>query len=342
MIRVLAYTGGEDVPSARFRVRQYIPALRELGVELDESPSRFGMYPPRARWARPLWGVANLGSRLLDVSASRRYDVTFLQREFLSRFLTSERFTKAPRVLDVDDAIWLLLGEKGARRIAQLCDKVLCGNAFLAEHFVRWNRNTVLLPTAVDTGRFVPAPLAEDESSVIGWSGSSGGLPFLYAIEPALSRVFELVPHARLRVVCDTPPRFRTLPKERVDFLIWTPSNEVESIQSLAIGIMPMTDDEFSRGKCSLKMLLYLACGVPAVVSPVGLNAEILSAGAGALGAVGDSDWTEALVELLRDPDARRSMGETGRRLVEERYSVRALAPVLARELTQTAGAGCR
>src|SRR5688572_19387775 len=159
MLRVAAYTGGRSVPSARFRVRQYIDALRGEGVELREYCALLDSYPPRQRSLRPLWAAAALGERMVAAARSWRADLTLLQRTMLSSFLTAEPLTRRPRVLDVDDAIWLHRGGFGgssARRLARMCDLVICGNAFVAEHFEQWNPNVRLLATGVDTARFRP------------------------------------------------------------------------------------------------------------------------------------------------------------------------------------------
>src|SRR5512139_2369125 len=100
MTRIAAFTGGLSVPSARFRVRQYIPALHKEGIDIEEFASEFGQYPPRARWVRPLWALATLAERLPDVARSHRYDAVLLQREFMSSFVTLEPLTRRPRILD--------------------------------------------------------------------------------------------------------------------------------------------------------------------------------------------------------------------------------------------------
>ena len=116
MIRIAAFTGGLSVPSARFRVRQYLPALRREGIEVTEFDSGFGQYPPQVRWARPFWALATLAERLPDVVMSHRYDAVLLQREIMSSFVTLEPLTTRPRILDVDDAIFLQRGGGFAKK----------------------------------------------------------------------------------------------------------------------------------------------------------------------------------------------------------------------------------
>src|SRR5882724_6748799 len=132
MIKVVAFTAGRNVPGSRFRVRQYVQALRAHGVELQEHFPRSGSYPPAGKLIRPFWAMGSLASRLPGVLASHRHDVTLFQREMLSTLFTLEPFTKKPRVLDVDDAIWLnRRGSSFAPRLAEISDSVICGNSFL-------------------------------------------------------------------------------------------------------------------------------------------------------------------------------------------------------------------
>lgn len=326
---VAAFTGGQDVPGARFRVRQYVAPLRAAGIDIAEYPARAGQYPPVEWRRRPAWVVRNLTSRLADVRHARRVDATLFQREFLSTIVSLEPLTARPRVLDVDDAIWLYGGEAFARRLARLCDVVACGNAFLADWFGRSHPRVELMPTAVDTARFVPAAPPADDSPVIGWSGSASTLPHLHAVERPLAEVLRRHPRARLRVLCDRAPSLPSL-GTRVEFVRWSAEGEVAALQGMTVGIMPLDDSVASRGKCSLKMLLYMACGVPVVVSPVGANRDVLACGELGFGAVSDDDWVDALDALLCDPHRAGKMGARGRAVAEERFSVRVLAPRLA------------
>ena len=138
-LRIAAFTTGLHAPGSRFRIRQYVAALARRGIAVREWPSRTEAYPPRRRLARPTWALRNLAARLGDLSRARDCDVSFLQREFLSTLVTLEPLTRAPRVLDVDDAIWVYGGERFTRRLAGLCEIVVCGNSFIAEHFARFH-----------------------------------------------------------------------------------------------------------------------------------------------------------------------------------------------------------
>jgi glycosyltransferase involved in cell wall biosynthesis len=326
MLRVAAFTGGAAVPSARFRVRQYIRALETHGVQLREFIAPISAYPPARRWLRPAWGAAALAASVPRVLAGRRHDVSLLQ--------TLEPLVREPRILDVDDAIFLYREGRTAERLARLCETVICGNAYLAEWFSAKKKNVVVIPTAVDTDRYLPR-VAQSLAGgpVLGWIGTSGNLEYLRGIEGSLRRALDAVPSARLRVVSDRAPVLRRLAPERVEFIPWSERSELAAIQGMDIGLMPLQDSPWARGKCSFKMLQYMACGLPVVVSPVGMNAEVLALGPCGLAASTEEGWTDALLALLEGHNERLRRGAEGRRIVEASFSIRAVVPQLARAL---------
>lgn len=338
MIRVAAFTAGRNVPAARFRIRQYIDSVRANGIELSEFCPVVGAYPPKRRWARPAWALAALAARMPGILQSFQYDISLFQREMLSTFITLEPLTKKPRVLDVDDAIWLNRNTSFARRLAEISDLVICGNTFLAEYFRQWNSSITVLATAVDSDRFVPLisrPVSK--GPVIGWSGSSSGFEDLRIAQDALRIILRKHPNARLRIIANEPPEL-DLPPGQVEFVRWSPAAEVESVQTLDVGLMPLRDTLWSRGKCSYKMLLYMSCGVPVVVSPVGMNSEVLKMGAVGASANTTDDWVGAVEDILGSPQSAGAMGRTGREVVVRNFSLHALAPRLAAELVRVSG----
>lgn len=335
MVKVLAFTGA---PSRVPRVEQYITPLRHFGIELTESSSRAGSFPPEKYWARPAWALWNLAEHATSFVRSYNYDLTLLQREMLSTAVTFEPFTKRPRVLDVDDAIWAYRGGAFARRLARICDHVICGNNFLAEQFSQWNPNVSVLPTAIDTVDFTPPDRRPSQRNpVIGWLGLAAGYSVLYSITPALRAVLRRHPEVRLRVVSNKPPEFSDLPAAQVEYVPYSREHHVSQVQAMTIGIMPLVDSVVCRGKCSFKMLQYMACGVPVVVSSIGMNKEILAQGEAGFGVNQLRDWEESLETLLKDPEMAARMGATGRSMVELYYSVSALTPRLAATLLTVA-----
>lgn len=253
MLKVAAFTGASNEPCARFRVRQNIPELINYGVQIDNLSSSLGTFPPPQKWLRPAWGVGNLLQHLPKVIQSYQYDVSLIQREFLSTFYTLEGLTKKPRVLDVDDAIWVYRGGKAATKLAQITDHIICGNNFLANWFGKINPNITIIPTAVDASLFCPSNDIDNDKLLIGWVSTSSSYPYLYQIEQTLAKVLNNVRGAKLRVVSDLPPDFSFIKPGQFEYIKWTPQNQAAVIQDLSVGIMPLEDTEFAKGKCRYK-----------------------------------------------------------------------------------------
>jgi glycosyltransferase involved in cell wall biosynthesis len=165
---------------------------------------------------------------------------------------------------------------------------------------------------------------------IIGWTGVASNLKYLLSIESALAAVLERLPDAILRVVSGARPQFRLLDDVRVQFIPWSPGNDVETIREMSIGLMPIEDSPWGRGKCSYKMLQYMSCGLPVVVSPVGMNKELLALGKVGFGPQSDAEWVDCISWLLENPEKGREMGAVGRKIVQESYSIPVLAPRLA------------
>jgi glycosyltransferase involved in cell wall biosynthesis len=326
-MRVAAYTGGVMVPSARARVRQYIGPLNRLGIEVKEYPLPWGNILPQPFALRPLWIAATAAARAAALTFSWKADVTWVSRQLLPAFTPLQMMAKRPMILDVDDAVWLNTGGHRVRNLAMASDMVVCGNSFLAERFYKWNANVTVIPTAVNTSWYRPhRPRVDAGPAVLGWIGSSGNFPFLYAIEAALMRVFEHSSQTKLLVVADRPPQFKRLPESRVEFERWTPHTELDAFARMSMGLMPLADSEWCNGKCSYKMLCYMAAGLPVVVTAAGMNREILAMGEVGLSAASVRDWVDAVTALVENPQLRERMGAAGRAVVEERFSLARLA----------------
>jgi len=324
MIKVTALTASKVDPSSRFRIRQFIKPLKDLGVAVSEHRPLINRYK-----IEPLPWLA-MGLRLPGLLASRFSDVTWLGRELVSGRATFEGSAGKKRVFDVDDAIWLPYKTDFSTEIARSCDGVIAGNRFLQEHYERVGARTWLVPTSVDTDEWRPPPGRSDRAWTIGWIGSWSNLKFLYDIEAPLAEFLNSHTDARLLIVCDRQPSFKTLPEGKWRFEEWSPANEISLVQQMDVGLMPLEDSEESRGKCGFKMLTYLSVGLPGIVSPVGVNAEILSYDNVGFAANSASDWHAALETLFDESALGPRMGALGRRVVEKHYSVKANAPKLA------------
>lgn len=321
-------------PSTRFRWQQYLDDLTRAGLEVSESTSPIGAYAPASRIRRPLWLAESIAENLVRTLRANPYDLRFLQRNLTATLCTWEPLLRRPFVFDVDDAIFL--GPRGASadRIARAASLTICGNSFLADHFCQYGAVEVL-PTAVDTDRFVPRVGSPPSRQIIGWSGSSSGLKYLYGIEMAIQKLLDKHPEAIFKVVSDKAPVFKTLPSDRVLYERWCPDREVEALQEFTVGIMPLEDDLWARGKCSFKMLTYMAVGLPVVVSPVGMNVEILAQGACGFVAKITDDWVDAISSLLSEAELADQMGQVGRKIIEARYARNVIAPRLAQLLRE-------
>jgi Glycosyl transferases group 1 len=325
-VRVAAYTGGEMVPSARARVRQYIDPLDRLGIAVREYPLPWGNILPRRRGLRPLWMAATAVARTATLACSWKADVTWISRQFLPAFAPVHGLAKRPMILDVDDAVWLNTGGHRVQNLARASSLVVCGNSFLANQFSRWNTNVTIIPTAVNTAWYRPRLNSQSIHLVLGWTGTSGNFPFLYSIEGALMRVLEHCRKAKLLIVADRPPKFKYLPESRVDFERWTPQTELAAFADMSIGLMPLADNAWCNGKCSYKMLCYMAAGLPVVVTAAGMNREVLALGEAGLAANCEQEWVDAFAALLDDADLRQRMGAAGRAIVEQHFSLHNLA----------------
>ncbi|MDX6614444.1 MAG: hypothetical protein QOD75_3630 [Blastocatellia bacterium] len=324
MIKVTALTASKVDPSSRFRIRQFIKPLRTLGVEVTEHRSLINRYR-----IEPLPWLAR-AMRLPGLLASQFSDITWLGRELISGKATWEGRAGKKRVFDVDDAIWLPYKSDFSAEIARQCDGVIAGNRFLQKHYEQVGARVWLVPTSVDTEEWRPTARPAGRPWTVGWIASWSNLKFLYDIEAALAQFLNEHKEARLLVVCDRKPSFTILRESQYSFQAWSAADEVRMVQQMDVGLMPLHDSPVSWGKCGFKMLTYMSVGLPVIVSPVGVNEEILGYDALGFAATSGNDWYHALRRLFTESDLGPGMGRLGRQVVEEHYSVKANAPKLA------------
>jgi glycosyltransferase involved in cell wall biosynthesis len=339
MLNVTALTSGKYVPSSRFRVRQFIRPLYSLGISVKEYPLPFRKYTPRlpAPMDQALEAVKLLG-RVPGLAASRSSDITWLERELSPRRFTLERFAGGKILFDVDDAIWLTSDSRFSEEIATCSAGVIAGNSFIAEHYKQFGVRTWVVPTSINTERWSPASKRrQEERWTVGWVGTSSNLSYLYSVEEPLAAFLGRFPETRLLVVCDRKPLIESIAKSSWQFRQWSPDNEVDTVREMDVGLMPLLDDEWSRGKCAFKMLSYMAVGIPVVSSAVGVNKDLLEQADVGLPASCLNDWYEALYKLFQDRALALVLGSNGKELVERRYSVAANVGTLARIFKEVA-----
>lgn len=333
MIKVTALTASRIDPSSRFRIRQFIQPLEKFGVAVREHTPIVNRYK-----IEPLPWLA-MATRIPGLLASRFTDVTWLGRELVSGKYSLEGWAGRNRVFDVDDAIWLPYESDFSEKIVQHCHGVIAGNRFLADHYEKLGARVWLVPTSVDTDVWKPRNENVGNKWTIGWIGSSANLHFLSQIEEALGDFLASHSEAELLVACDREPSLKRLPVDRWRYSRWSIEREVELVQQMDVGLMPLDDSETARGKCGFKMLSYMSVGLPVIVSPVGVNQEILEHAQLGLPASSANDWYQALDRLYGNHQLGQQMGAAGRRVVEQHYSVIANAPKLAEIFREVASA---
>ena len=341
MIKVAAITQGGYVPSARYRVRQLIPYLKEQGILVTEYFPRYTLPPSLQALPKGLRRFFSLSilpakffSRLMHLRKSNAFDIVWLQREMIEGYLTLESHIRPPVVFDVDDAIWLTnrdIREKPSSFLKGV-SCIAAGNKFLANWFSKVNKNVIVVPTSVDTRRFIPAPKRKKRASfIIGWIGTSSNLSNLELIERPLMNFFNRHPDSKLLLVSNAKPHFPKMGYKQVEFVKWSEGLEVSAIQEMDVGIMPLKDTEWTKGKCSFKMLQYMACGVPVISSPVGMNREVFEKGQIGLPVHSIDEWLGALEFFYKNRESAKKMGEEGRRVVISHYSSEVVSKILAR-----------
>jgi glycosyltransferase involved in cell wall biosynthesis len=329
-------------PGQRFRFEQYLSYLESKGFTYEFSPLlpspaddrdfyAPGNYPAKARIL-----LHSLLTRWQNWRNLDRYDAVFMYREALmigSTFFEKAFARAGARLLvDFDDAIWLPAVPESNPRLAwlkrpdkineimRLCDMVLVGNEYLADHARQYNACVKVVPTTVDTDRFSPLPRPERPFVEIGWSGSHSTVAHFRTVIPVLERIKQRYGD-RVRFKLIGEPNFRHEALQ-LSGIAWSSATEVAELNTLDIGLMPLPDDLWAQGKCGLKGLTYMALEIATVMSPVGVNRQIIRHGENGLLAANEQAWFEALCSLIENPDQRKQLGQAARRTVVAQYSV--------------------
>lgn len=329
--------------SSRYRSFQYHPCFHAAGLKFTVNPLFDDAYLAhkyehgRARigdalraFAQRLWAVLTVPRSALVVI---EYELLPWFPAVLERWLA---WRSCRMVVDYDDALfhqydahpslWVrrLLGRK-ITTVIRLAHTVVAGNAYLADYARRAGaQRVVVLPTVIDLERYpVKDRASHSRVFTIGWIGSPSTARYLQDIAPALAQVCA-DGRARVRLVGSGPIDLLGVP---VDVIPWAEETEVDEIHRFDVGIMPLPDEPWARGKCGFKLIQYMACGLPVVASPVGVNSEIVTEGVNGHLATSTQQWVQALRQLQTDHAARQRMGAAGRKRVEERYCLQVTAP---------------
>lgn len=331
--------------SNRYRVEQYLPFLKSEGIGYALRPfwsaTAYRQLYERKHYFRKLYffflGTMN---RISDIFRISRYDIVFIQRQaypigglFFERILF---LLRKPFIFDFDDAIFLPASssqnsfiEKFRRpeevcKLIKMSNHVIAGNYYLAEFAAQYNKNVSVIPTSIDTDKYYP--ISSDlpiKKIVIGWIGSVTTAEFIFILRDAFTElskrkniVFKVVGG---NLNCAQIPDIINIP--------WSMDEEIKHLKTFDIGIMPMPDNEWTRGKCGFKAILYMGMGIPCVCSPVGVNKEIIKDGINGFLADKPEEWIDRLSLLIDNAELRRKIGLAGRKTIEEKFSVRMNAP---------------
>ncbi len=331
--------------SNRYRVEQYLPFLNDAGIKFLVRPfwckAGYEVLYKNGYFFRKLYYFI-LGTifRFFDIMRALRYDAIFIHREaypifgaFVEKALVS---LKKPLIFDFDDAIFLpaksssnnfierLKRPGKISRIIAMSSYVIAGNSYLADYALKFNKSVCVIPTAIDLDRYLQKENYAAGEVVIGWTGSATTLDFLNRLESVFRKLSSRFKNIKIKVIGGD---FHINGLPNIISQPWSLDSEIECLKTFDIGIMPMPDNDWTRGKCGFKAILYMGMAIPCVCSPVGVNKEIVQDGVNGFLADSDEEWFNKLSILIEDSGLRRKMGCLGRKTIEERYSVRVNAP---------------
>ncbi len=329
-------------PSQRYRFEQYFSYFKSVGIDYKlayiitaEDDAVF--YSGGGILKKFNILVKSIFKRFKHKSQYNNYDIVFVQREALmigwTYFERSIKKSKAKFIFDFDDSIWLmdisqankkfewLKNPEKTAKIIRFADMIFAGNAYLANYAKHYNSNVKVVPTTIDTDFHKPILSQRNKEVVtIGWSGSITTIKhFEYALEFLKELKLKYGNRIAFAVMGDDTYENAEL---GIKGIAWSVETEVETLNTFDIGIMPLPDDEWAKGKCGLKGLSYMACEIPTVMSPVGVNTEIIQQGENGFLANTKQEWIEAISKLIDDAQLRSSVGKNARNTVLNNYSV--------------------
>lgn len=343
------------VPGQRYRIEQWEPFLNKQGISIDYFPfadvkltqilPKPGNFPLKV--SKIIKGFAE---RFLNLTKLSSYDVIYIYRAaamigpaFPERMI---KLSGRPVIFDFDDAIflphtneanklfsWMKFAGK-TRSICRISNSVMVGNSWLAEYARRYNSNVTVIPSSVNTEVYSPNPKSENANRkvIIGWTGSSTSQTHLEIFAPTLRKIINRFP-VEIHVHSDRSPDLPDIP---FTWHKWSPENEIEVISGFDIGIMPLPNDDWSLGKCSMKALLYMSFGIPTVCSDVGMNREVINHGENGFLASEEEEWFKSLKMLIDSVDLRSKIGVAARKTVTEKYSMEKCADLFSDVIRNT------
>jgi glycosyltransferase involved in cell wall biosynthesis len=330
-------------PGQRFRFEHFISHLEQNGYHIifsniiSEKDDKI-FYSHGKYFAKLRIVIKSFFHRRRDLKLAQKCNAVFIYREafmlgttYFERKLSK---TGVPVIFDFDDAIWLndtsdgnknLAWMKRTKKTADICryaNLVTAGNNYLADYAKQYNPNTIVIPTTINTKHHKPFSNKDSESICIGWTGTSTTLKHLYWILPTLNRLKKKYGEKIYFKVIVNSEKWDKQPK--VKLVQWKLETEREDLAEFDIGIMPLPDNEWTKGKCGFKGLLCMAMEIPVVMSPVGVNNDIINHCKNGFLCETYDEWFDALCKLIESKDLRNKLGKNGKQTVEQKYSVNA------------------
>lgn len=331
----------DKVPGQRFRFEQYLDYLSANGFNITFSnllsEKGYSFYYKKGNYLKKaLLVLKSILKRYKQLQSASKYDLIFIFREgFLlgSSYFERQLAKKSNVIFDYDDAIWItsavsknnkwlrfLKNPNKTSQIIEVSKMIFAGNSYLADYAKQFNKNVVIVPTTIDTNIYLPAYNANKGRICIGWSGSFSTIVHFTTCLEALKIIQKKYRDKVYFKVIGSEDYYNT--ELNIKGLPWRKETEVEDLQEIDIGIMPLPDDKWSKGKCGLKGLQYMSLEIPTIMSPIGVNTEIIRDGENGFLATGTDEWVKKLSLLIDSNVLRERIGRKGRETVISRFSV--------------------
>jgi len=327
--------GGVNKPSSRYRIFQFLDNIRENGLDFQYKIVSTPQKAATRHYPRFLSGVIhalNLMKFYLLISyyCIRWADKAFIQKTILPQIVIELLIIRKTRfIYDFDDAIYVPFShQKNARKRKRKIEALTCqlknaetvivGNQVLEEYALQFRNECKIIPTVIDLQKYCVRKNNQSFNFIIGWIGTSQNLVFLDKIAHPLRVLRQEFPQLKLLVICDKPYELDDIVINK----LWSKETEIDDMLLMDIGIMPLSDDEWTRGKCSFKAIQYMALGIPAVISPVGMNTEVIKDGVNGFLADTEDEWITKLRNTIVDQNLRQTFAIKGREEVEAKYSL--------------------